>query len=103
MYEKSNENHVYCQYSEVDFMNPDYAKFPNYKKVVIDEYILNEGDSIFIPQNIWHCVENLEDTLALTYNAFTINYPFIFLPQYLYSLFKYVIGYKIDKLSFNVN
>ena len=103
MYEKTNENHLYCQYSEVDFMNPDYVKFPNYKNVKINEFILKEGDSIFIPQNIWHCVENLEDTLAITYNAFTINYPLIFLPQYLYSLFKYFIGYKINNLSFNIN
>ena len=103
MYEKTNENHLYCQYSEVDFMNPDYVKFPNYKNVTINEFILKEGDSIFIPQNRWHCVENLEDTLAITYNAFTINYPLIFLPQYLYSLFKYFIGYKINNLSFNIN
>ena len=103
MYEKSNENHLYCKYSEVDFMNPNYSKFPNYKDVIINEFILREGDSIFIPQNVWHSVENLEDTLAITYNAFTINYPLIFLPQYLNSLFKYFIGYKINNLSFNIN
>ena len=64
---KTNKYFFFSLWSEVDFSNPDYEKYPLYKDVEIKEIILNAGDGIYIPRNWWHCVENLEPTIALTY------------------------------------
>lgn len=58
------------RWSNINFKNVDYNKYPNFKKVKKITYILNEGDCIYIPRNWWHCVENLEDSIAITYKIF---------------------------------
>ena len=73
MYKINNYFH-YSLWSEVDFSNPDYEKYPLYKDVEIKEVILNSGDGIHIPRNWWHCVENLEPTIALTYCTYSKKY-----------------------------
>jgi dTDP-4-dehydrorhamnose 3,5-epimerase-like enzyme len=58
------------KWSKIDFKQVDYDKFPDFKKAKVITYILNEGDALYIPRNWWHCVENLEDTIAITYKLF---------------------------------
>jgi len=71
-------------WSEVDFLNPDLTKFPKYKNVKTREIIVNSGEAIQIPRHWWHAVENLEPTIAITYCAYTHNYPlFAFPPEIL--------------------
>ena len=71
---KINKYFYYSFWSEVDFSNPDYEKHPLYKDVEITEIILNSGDGIHIPRNWWHCVENVEPTIALTYCTYSKDY-----------------------------
>ncbi len=72
MYE--NDIYTHCaRWSNVDFKNIDYKKYPKFKNVKIYKYILNQGDCIYIPKNWWHCVENLEDTIAITYKIYRVN------------------------------
>lgn len=58
------------KWSCINFKNIDYNKFPKFKNVKINTYILNEGDCIYIPRNWWHCVENLEDSIGITYKLY---------------------------------
>lgn len=69
MYAK-NEYYEGALWSDIDFKHPDYKKFPSYKNLPIQTYILNPGDAIYIPRNHWHCIENLEDTIAMSYKIF---------------------------------
>ena len=78
MYEKKIFTYG-ARWSEIDFKNVDYKKHPKFKDVEIETYILNAGDCIFIPKNWWHCVENIDETVAITYK--------IFRHQYIYSQF----------------
>lgn len=63
-----------ARWSNIDFKNIDYNKYPMFKNVEITSYILNEGDAVFIPSNWWHCVENLEDTIGITYKIYRTSY-----------------------------
>lgn len=60
----------YAIYSQIDFKNIDYNKYPLFKKVKSQEIILNEGDCLLIPRNWWHAIENIEDTLAISYKIY---------------------------------
>jgi hypothetical protein len=69
MYEKKIFTYG-AKWSNIDFKNIDYDKYPKFKDVVVQTFILNSGDCIYIPKNWWHCVENLEATIGITYKIF---------------------------------
>ena len=85
-------------WSEIDFLNPNLKKFPLYKNAVseISEVTLNAGDALHIPRHWWHCVENLEPTVAITYCSYTHNYTlFALLPEIFRSL-RYLFQPNVD-------
>jgi hypothetical protein len=53
--------------SLVDLNNPDFARFPLYKRALDEAYSveLGPGDALFIPMLWWHHVESLEKVNAL--------------------------------------
>lgn len=53
--------------SLVDFANPDFSKYPLYKKALVNAYKveLNPGDAIYIPMLWWHRVESMATVNAL--------------------------------------
>lgn len=54
-------------YSIADFKNIDYGKFPGLKYVKGYEFVLNPGDSVFMPGGYWHYMVYLEGSFAVAY------------------------------------
>lgn len=79
------------KWSHINFKDVDYKKYPKFKDAEVLTYILNEGDCIFIPKNWWHCVENLEDSIGITYKLYRQN-------QLMYTL----VEENFRKLYYNV-
>lgn len=53
-------------FSQVDLENPDYYRYPLFKKVKILEVILEPGEMIFIPIGWWHQVKSLNVSISLS-------------------------------------
>ncbi|KAG7251595.1 hypothetical protein CRUP_001379 [Coryphaenoides rupestris] len=45
--------------AKVDFDNPDYERFPNFRKLVGYEAVVGPGDVLYIPMYWWHHIESL--------------------------------------------
>uniref|UniRef100_A0A665W7W2 JmjC domain-containing protein n=1 Tax=Echeneis naucrates TaxID=173247 RepID=A0A665W7W2_ECHNA len=52
-------HHPCDRQSQVDFDNPDYERFPNFKNVVGYEAVVGPGDVLYIPMYWWHHIESL--------------------------------------------
>ncbi|XP_068022232.1 hypoxia-inducible factor 1-alpha inhibitor [Melanerpes formicivorus] len=52
-------HHPCDRQSQVDFDNPDYEKFPNFRSVVGYETVVGPGDVLYIPMYWWHHIESL--------------------------------------------
>uniref|UniRef100_A0A3Q3E1Z5 Hypoxia inducible factor 1 subunit alpha inhibitor n=1 Tax=Labrus bergylta TaxID=56723 RepID=A0A3Q3E1Z5_9LABR len=52
-------HHPCDRQSQVDFDNPDFEKFPNFKNVVGYEAVVGPGDVLYIPMYWWHHIESL--------------------------------------------
>lgn len=65
--------------SLVDFLHPDFSKFPKFRKAmsVAKSSVLNAGDAIFIPSMWWHHVEALGSLNVL------VNYWWRTVPRFL--------------------
>lgn len=98
MYEKKIFTNA-ARWSEIDFKNVDYQKYPKFKDVKIETYILNSGDGIFIPKNWWHCVENMDETVAITYKIFRYQYLYSKLCESWREFHSKNNGYKIYDLN----
>lgn len=76
----------YGLYSDIDMKNIDFERFPKFKNVKIKEVILHAGDALLIPRNWWHSVENMEDSVAITYRIYRPWYKiFIEYPEIVYN------------------
>lgn len=51
--------------SPINILNPDYEKYPDYKKATPIEVVLNPGDTIFIPNGVWHTTVALGQNITL--------------------------------------
>ncbi len=65
-----NDKGVYTAATYPDY---DKAKHPLLEKVTPMEFMLEPGDSVFIPIGWWHSVESLDVSISLTFNNFNIN------------------------------
>ncbi|XP_035461571.2 hypoxia-inducible factor 1-alpha inhibitor isoform X2 [Scophthalmus maximus] len=54
-------HHPCDRQSQVDFDNPDYERFPNFRNVVGYEAVVGPGDVLYIPMYWWHHIESLLD------------------------------------------
>ncbi|XP_034040551.1 hypoxia-inducible factor 1-alpha inhibitor [Thalassophryne amazonica] len=52
-------HHPCDRQSQVDFDNPDYERFPNFKNVFGYEAVVGPGDVLYIPMYWWHHIESL--------------------------------------------
>ena len=95
MYEKKIFT-SFSKWSEIDFKNIDYNKYPKFKDVEIQTYILNDGDAIFIPRNWWHCVENLNETIAITYKIFRTDNVLFYIMEFFRKYYAIFNNYKFN-------
>ena len=63
-----------ARWSEMDFQQVDYETYPLFKDVPVMTYTLEAGDCMYIPKDWWHCVENLEPTIGITYKLFRFRH-----------------------------
>lgn len=54
-------------YSLANFDNPDYSKYPALKHVKGYEFVLEHGDSLFMPSGYWHYMTYLEGSFSVSY------------------------------------
>ena len=61
-----------ANYSQVYPENPDFVKFPKFKKALSYRYevILKQGEILFIPAGWWHEVTSLGDGVVCSINRF---------------------------------
>ncbi|MEI2423094.1 cupin-like domain-containing protein [Arthrospira platensis SPKY2] len=57
-------------FSMVDLENPDYNKYPLFKKVKMIEFILEPGDVLFIPVGWWHHIRSLQPSISVSMTNF---------------------------------
>lgn len=53
---------------KVDVLNPDYKMYPSLQDLQVHDAEVQTGQLIFIPQGRVHQVENIGDTLAISFN-----------------------------------
>ena len=57
-------------FSKVDLENPDYNKYPLFRKVKYIDVVLEPGEVIFIPVGWWHQVKALDTSIAVSFTNF---------------------------------
>jgi Cupin-like domain len=68
-------------FSEVDYENPDYQRYPLFRDIPKLEVTLEPGDAIFMPVGWWHHVKSLDVSISISFtnlgfpNEFAWNYP----------------------------
>lgn len=69
---------LYClplnTYSLIDIDNPDYIKYPALKYLKGHDFILEDGDSIFMPSGYWHYMTYLEGSFSVSYRKLASNF-----------------------------
>lgn len=55
--------------SQVDILNPDYERFPNFKNAHPHECVLGPGEVLYIPMYWWHYIESVgkDYTMSITF------------------------------------
>ncbi len=60
-------------YSLIDLDNPDYQKYPGLKFIKGYDFILEHGDSIFMPAGYWHYMTYLNGSFSVSYRKVSPN------------------------------
>lgn len=53
------------KFSQVNFLNPDYEKFPLFKEAKPIEFTLQEGETLLFPSGWWHTTKITEPCISL--------------------------------------
>ncbi len=56
----------YNVYSDVDLLAPDLERFPLFENTTVFDFVLEEGEILFIPVGWWHHLVSLDITVSLT-------------------------------------
>jgi ribosomal protein L16 Arg81 hydroxylase len=62
-------NH-FAVYSQVDIGNPDYFRFPKFRRATIIDLELEPGEVLFLPVGWWHWVKALDVSITVTFTDF---------------------------------
>ena len=65
---------------QVNFWEPNYHMYPNYRNVTYEQIVLHPGDVLFIPMGYWHAAESTTYTTSVSLRSMTawywmVNYP----------------------------
>lgn len=56
--------YIFCilisRHSAVDWSNPDYKKFPKFRKAKVNEIVLQAGDVMYLPKNWFHYIISID-------------------------------------------
>jgi lysine-specific demethylase 8 len=53
--------------SRVDVENPDFYKFPDFRKARLQECVLRAGEMLYIPKKHWHYVRSLSVSFSVSF------------------------------------
>ncbi|KHJ80660.1 JmjC domain protein [Oesophagostomum dentatum] len=53
--------------SQVDVLNPDFEKFPEFANAKCWDGVVEPGDVLFIPKKWWHLVASLTNSIAIAF------------------------------------
>jgi hypothetical protein len=65
MYPRTGQQGAYW-HSQVNWEDPDYARFPLFRQVRMEETIVHPGDLLFIPGNYWHSLRSLDLSISVS-------------------------------------
>src|ERR1700756_538951 len=69
---------LYClplnTYSLIDIDKPDYKKYPGLLLVKGYDFILEPGDSLFMPSGYWHYMTYLESGFSISYRKIATKF-----------------------------
>ncbi len=68
-----DSNHVF---SDINLLQSDLDKFPEFKKASVIEVELDPGDCLFIPIGCWHHVVGLTQNISLTFTNLNVQNKF---------------------------
>lgn len=54
--------------SPINILKPDYEKYPDYKKATPIEVILEPGETIFVPNGVWHTTVGMGHNISLIFD-----------------------------------
>lgn len=61
--------HPFTVQSQMDVDNPDYQRFPAFKKAQGFETILQHGETLYIPSGYWHYIEYIDGGYSISLRA----------------------------------
>ncbi len=61
--------HPFTVQSHVDVLNPDYEKYPAFKKAVGWDTVLEHGETVFIPSTFWHFIQYVDGGFSISLRA----------------------------------
>lgn len=62
-----HEDKLLFNTAQVDPVNPDVEKFPDFKKAVMYKCLLGPGEMLYIPEKWWHHVTALSKSFSVSF------------------------------------
>lgn len=59
--------------AQVDYRRPDLARQPLFRDVVVEETILNPGETLYVPSNYWHAIEAMDASISYSHQIVNDN------------------------------
>ena len=88
---------LYClpmnTYSLIDLDHPDYEKYPGLKYIKGYDFILESGDTLFMPSGYWHYMTYLDGSFSVSYRKIAPSFRLL-----LEGIFNLGILIPLDKL-----
>jgi len=57
-------------YSDVDWLHPDFDRYPLFRDVHSIDVVLQPGEALFLPVGWWHYVRSLDPSLSISFSNF---------------------------------